>query len=273
MSDLSAVSHLTAQTTPLRRALGALSLALALAACGGTTPPETAVPASTPAQPTTTAVSAVQPQFIVPEDPSCDPYAIECPQDPGGGGTSYYRYWTLAQVATIDARAAYAVNLTRGSAAALDQERAQHYPAQKALVDQTPTDWTAVQTQATPYAGLNWSQDGCSTTTLTNILTLGMTALYSQTFGPACRLHDFAYRNIARLANEAQVASGQVDRVDHVALRREVDDLFLNNMLDICVGKAWIVRGSCNNWAKTFASAVRSYGGSSWAVWNFTWEE
>ncbi|PTA67547.1 phospholipase A2 [Deinococcus arcticus] len=270
MADLLFFPRLAAQTAPLRRAAGALTLALSLAACGGAAPPETAAPAPTSAAPR---APTVQPQFIVPEDPSCDPFAIECPVDPGGGGTSFYRYWTLAQVATIDARAAFAVNLTRGSASALDQARAQHYPAQKALVDQTPTDWAAVQAQATPHAGLNWSQDGCSTTTLTNILTLGMTALYSQTFGPACRLHDFAYRNIPRLANEAQVASGQRDQVDHVSLRREVDDLFLSNMLDICAGKAWIVRGSCNNWARTFASAVRSYGGSSWAVWNFTWEE
>ncbi|UBV44349.1 phospholipase (plasmid) [Deinococcus taeanensis] len=236
-----------------------------LSACGTTAAPDAP-----------TALAPVKAQLLLPEEPICDATSLDCP--PTGGGGSSYSYWNLAQVATISPRAAYVVNVSLSSAAAYSQERNQHYPNQKNLAlafmqNPTPTTASNLQILVTPHAGLNWSEDGCSSPWYADIATLGFTALYSETFAPACRLHDFAYRNVGRVANEAQVASGQTALVNHDALRREVDDQFLRNMLSICAAKTWLVRGTCNTWANTFASAVHNHGRSSWAIWNFTWEE
>lgn len=209
-------------------------------------------------------------QLLLPEEPICDATSLECPGTGGGGGSSF-TYWTLGQVATIDARAAYTVNLALGSVAQYQQEYNQHHTAQVNTINAAPkpTNWDDIANAATPYAGLNWSQDGCSAPWYAALLTFGMTALYSQTFDSACRLHDFAYRNIGRFSNAAQVASGQTALVDQNALRAEVDARFRANMIAICEKKDWIMRGTCKNWANTFADAVRNHGQSSWQIWSF----
>ncbi|ADV68785.1 phospholipase A(2) [Deinococcus maricopensis] len=213
----------------------------------------TACGTATPAAPADTA-SSLNAQYLLPDEPICDATMFECP---GGdtGGTSYFRYWTLDQVTSISARAAYAVNISRGPLDAFQQERAQNAG--------TPGG----PASSTPYANLDWSNDGCSAPWYTSLLTFGQTALYAGTFREACEAHDFAYRNVGRIANEAQVASGQRDTVNHEALRQEIDAAFLRNMKGICDGRSALLRWHCNSWADTFYNAVRKHGQSSWTIW------
>lgn len=91
------------------------------------------------------------------------------------------------------------------------------------------------------YPQFDWSRDGCSTS--------GMGLGYTDTFRPACNVHDFGYRNFHRyttLANETA--------------RKQVDDNFLNNMNSICYPKSWLSRAACYSAAYAYYTAVRTAG-------------
>ncbi|MBA2241000.1 MAG: hypothetical protein H0W09_07145 [Solirubrobacterales bacterium] len=90
-------------------------------------------------------------------------------------------------------------------------------------------------------ARLDWSTDGCSAPIIGG-------EGWSFDFGAACLRHDFGYRNANLL--------GSFDE-----LRAEIDERFLDDMLDHCRARSLLERGSCNTWAYRVWGAVRLAGG------------
>ena len=103
--------------------------------------------------------------------------------------------------------------------------------------------YAAYQGTAQPYAGLNWTRDGCSAPD-------GLGLGYREDFLPACNVHDFAYRNLK-----------VYERSD--ANRRTSDEAFHTNMKAICAAKSPIKRPPCVTAAYAYFQAVRVGGGSS----------
>ncbi|WP_407568767.1 phospholipase A2 [Deinococcus altitudinis] len=94
-----------------------------------------------------------------------------------------------------------------------------------------------------PYAGLDWSRDGCSTPS-------GLGLGYTEDFRPACNVHDFGYRNLKVF-----------ERTD--ANRKTTDEAFHGNMDAICAAKSWYKRPACYSASYAYYQGVRVGGGSS----------
>lgn len=92
---------------------------------------------------------------------------------------------------------------------------------------------------------LDWSTDGCSAPVVES-------TGRSFDFTRACRRHDFAYRNIARL-------DGGRHWTSH--MRARVDAVFLRDMRSDCATRPRVTRASCRNWATLFHRVVRARGG------------
>jgi hypothetical protein len=96
----------------------------------------------------------------------------------------------------------------------------------------------------------DWSNDGCSAPLLGNT---GRT----YDFGPACRRHDFGYRNLRRL--ERRYGSGHT--FWNTTNRFRVDRQFLSDMRGHCRHRAWWLRPACGLTAWLYFAAVRTVGG------------
>ena len=92
---------------------------------------------------------------------------------------------------------------------------------------------------------LDWSTDGCSAPFVES-------TGRSFDFTRACRRHDFAYRNIARLDGGRHWTS---------RMRARVDAVFLRDMRSDCATRPRVARASCRNWATLFHRVVRARGG------------
>lgn len=92
---------------------------------------------------------------------------------------------------------------------------------------------------------LDWSTDGCSAPVV-------QSTGRSFDFTRACRRHDFAYRNIARLDGGKHWTS---------RMRARVDAVFLGDMRRDCATRPKVTRASCRNWATLFHKVVRARGG------------
>ncbi len=91
-----------------------------------------------------------------------------------------------------------------------------------------------------PYAGLDWTRDGCSAPD-------GLGLGYREDFRPACNVHDFGYRNLKVW-----------ERTD--ANRKATDQNFHHNMDGVCAAKSWYKRPACYVAAFTYYEAVRTGG-------------
>lgn len=89
---------------------------------------------------------------------------------------------------------------------------------------------------------LDYSDDGCSAPVV------GSTGI-SFDFTEACERHDFGYRNYKNL--------GLFDEE-----KGRVDEQFLEDMLDHCEGRSFLLRGRCTQWAYTFYAGVTGLGGN-----------
>lgn len=92
-----------------------------------------------------------------------------------------------------------------------------------------------------PYAGLDWTRDGCSAPS-------GLGLGYTEDFRPACNVHDFGYRNLK-----------VYERTE--TNRDTTDDAFYVNMKSICNAKSWYKQPACYAAAYAYYEAV-SLGGS-----------
>ncbi|WP_353886157.1 phospholipase A2 [uncultured Deinococcus sp.] len=110
-------------------------------------------------------------------------------------------------------------------------------------VNNYDAQYAAYRGTSQPYAGLNWTRDGCSAPD-------GLGLGYREDFLPACNVHDFAYRNLK-----------VYERTD--ANRKTSDEAFHTNMKAICAAKSWIKRPPCVTAAYAYYQAVRVGGGSS----------
>lgn len=120
----------------------------------------------------------------------------------------------------VSARLAYIGRVAWGEVAAYDAEY-------------------AAQARA-PFAGLDWSRNGCSAPT-------GLGLGYRELFRPACNVHDFAYRNLGR---EARTADN----------RLRSDAALLRNLQTICRSLARAQRPGCLAAASAYVRAVRWRG-------------
>lgn len=94
-------------------------------------------------------------------------------------------------------------------------------------------------------ARLDWTTDNCSAPVLGS-------AGKTYDFTDACRRHDFAYRNLARLDNGR--------RWTH-ALRLKVDNRFLADMRNHCAHRPSVQRTACRAWATLYFDTVRRFAG------------
>ena len=92
---------------------------------------------------------------------------------------------------------------------------------------------------------LDWSTDGCSAPVI------GSTGR-TFNFYNACRRHDFAYRNFARLDKGKWWTE---------ALRARIDTIFKKDMATDCAARGVADRKSCLAWANIFYEVVRAYAG------------
>ena len=92
---------------------------------------------------------------------------------------------------------------------------------------------------------LDWSSDGCSAPII------GSTGR-TFNFYNACRRHDFAYRNFARLDKGKWWTE---------TLRARVDAVFKKDMSLDCATRSLVDKRSCMTWMSIFYEAVRAYAG------------
>ena len=92
---------------------------------------------------------------------------------------------------------------------------------------------------------LDWSTDGCSAPVV------GGTGR-SFDFTEACRRHDFAYRNFARMDD---------GRWWKAPLRSRIDAVFRRDMESHCARRAVTERSTCRAWALVFFRSVRALAG------------
>ena len=92
---------------------------------------------------------------------------------------------------------------------------------------------------------LDWSTDGCSAPVI------GSTGR-TFNFYNACRRHDFAYRNFARLDKGKWWTE---------ALRARIDAVFKKDMTADCSTRNAVDQKSCLAWVSIFYEAVRAYAG------------
>lgn len=97
---------------------------------------------------------------------------------------------------------------------------------------------------------LDWSTDYCSAPLVGN-------TGWSFDFHGPCRRHDFGYRNLRLLERRYGTGGTYWNSTN----RKRVDDRFYADMLNHCATRAWWLRASCRNWARTFYLAVRVAGG------------
>lgn len=89
----------------------------------------------------------------------------------------------------------------------------------------------------------DWSTDYCSAPLV------GSTGLTFD-FKAACRRHDFGYRNLKSFGKS-----------NDPALRREIDDQFLEDLRFSCSKRSLWQRPTCFAWSETFYRVVRLLGG------------
>lgn len=120
----------------------------------------------------------------------------------------------------------------------------------------------------------DWSTDGCSVPDLGSVAVStpfgtkhvnlnAIAAKYSAAFLPACKIHDFGYRNFGK--GSYTVTEGD----DNADPRKSVDDRLHANMDSICATnpppvKDFWDKPACDGVAKVFYDAVRVGGGSHW---------
>lgn len=114
----------------------------------------------------------------------------------------------------------------------------------KVVNDTTMTGFLGVRAHpaGTPYAGFDWTTDGCSS---------GPLGDSPYKFTEACWRHDFSYRNLKRIEAETR-ADMWNERNKYVADRRFQDD-----MKRRCETYNVVVKPTCNVAAETFYRAVR----------------
>lgn len=121
---------------------------------------------------------------------------------------------------------------------------AQYTASERSMVynvgTRTPAYYDSVQAIKL-YSHFDWSSDGCSVPTA---LGLGL----KSEFLPACKVHDFGYRNFSDY------------RMGDEDYRHLLDDAFLGNMVDICNSKSLLSRVACRTGAYVYYSAVRLRG-------------
>lgn len=105
------------------------------------------------------------------------------------------------------------------------------------------TQYAAYNGTSLPYAGLDWTRDGCSAPD-------GLGLGYREDFRPACNVHDFAYRNLK-----------VYQRTD--ANRLTSDEAFHTNMKAICNAKSWYKQPACYSAAYAYYQGVRVGGSDS----------
>lgn len=92
---------------------------------------------------------------------------------------------------------------------------------------------------------LDWTSDGCSAPVI------GSTGR-TFNFYNACRRHDFAYRNFARLDKGKWWTE---------ELRARVDAVFKKDMALDCATRSPLIKKTCMAWMSVFYEAVRAYAG------------
>jgi hypothetical protein len=92
---------------------------------------------------------------------------------------------------------------------------------------------------------LDWTSDGCSAPII------GSTGR-TFNFYNACRRHDFAYRNFARLDKGKWWTE---------SLRARIDTVFKKDMASDCATRSLVDKRSCMTWMNIFYEAVRTYAG------------
>ena len=92
---------------------------------------------------------------------------------------------------------------------------------------------------------LDWTSDGCSAPVI------GSTGR-TFNFYNACRRHDFAYRNFARLDKGKWWTE---------ELRARVDAVFKKDMSLDCATRSLLIKKTCMAWMSIFYEAVRAYAG------------
>lgn len=102
-----------------------------------------------------------------------------------------------------------------------------------------------VAARARRPAPYDWSADGCSNSP---------DAPAGFDFGPACRRHDFGYRNHGH---------GTLRTSPYDATRLRVDERLRSDLLDVCDREPGDRREDCRRIATTYVNAVRRQGGSS----------
>lgn len=100
-------------------------------------------------------------------------------------------------------------------------------------------------------APFDWSTDGCSSPVVADP--------YPKTFGPACKIHDFGYRNFG--GHGLRLSADE-------STRKWIDDRFMDEMNRICKTKSGLMnrngespRSECVGAAQVYYSAVRREGG------------
>ena len=245
-----------------------MCLAFSLAACGQSTP--------TPTSATTSAPIKTQQYSCDVPDPAADPNDPLVVQQPEcynnlNPAPAPLRVSTSDQVAALSPRAAYVVRVAR-DVDYYNEQQSQYFGPQYAqwivlnnLFGGNIPDYAIndLAQHSSPYPNLNWSQDGCSAGPET----------YKDMFDNSCRLHDWAYRNISRIAREDapshyQRSLAQID-IDDSSLQKEVDEVFLNHMNDRC-NVLW-VPNICRAYAGGFYQGVRWFGYQHWSRGAFEW--
>lgn len=107
-------------------------------------------------------------------------------------------------------------------------------------VNNYDAQYAAYRGTSQPYAGLNWTRDGCSAPD-------GLGLGYREDFLPACNVHDFAYRNLGREAHTPEN-------------RLRSDAALLRNLQTICGSLARAQRPGCLAAASAYVRAVRWRG-------------
>ncbi|MCD0157317.1 phospholipase [Deinococcus sp. 14RED07] len=97
------------------------------------------------------------------------------------------------------------------------------------------------------YSGLDWRSNGCSAPS-------GFGLGYSETFRPACDVHDFGYRNLPDLTN----------KVTWPYNKTRTDNAFLDNMQAICAAKSLVKRPACYAAATAYHRVVLVAGWANW---------
>jgi hypothetical protein len=120
-----------------------------------------------------------------------------------------------------------------------------HVVAESLVFNKSLKSFIAVANASDHDKRLNWTTDGCSAPII------GSSGRTFDFFN-ACRRHDFAYRNFARLDKGKWWTE---------ELRARVDAVFKKDMAADCATRNVIDKKSCVGWMNIFYEAVRAYAG------------